>query len=239
MRNTATLAQIVTMVRAEAGHSLSPAQGQNTIDTVKALIARTQVELWTAYQWPTLKIRADTQTQQGAYLYDFPNGFSFEQVREVWTAQSNSYNWNPLGYGIPESNIAPGGASSQSGDPIQLWDVDGDDQFRVWPTPSTGNYWVRMVGMKVYTPLLADADMSTIDATAISLFTAAELLARAKAEDAPMKLQKAQKYTLALMGNSITSKKKIATLGSGAPIRPPAKRRRTSTMSPTEGILRV
>jgi hypothetical protein len=218
MRNTATLAQLVIMVRGEAGHSLSAAQGQNTIDTIKALIARTQVELWTSYQWPTLKIRADTPTSQGACLYNFPNGFSFEQVREVWTAQSNSYNWTPVSYGISENCIAPGGTSSQSGDPVQLWDVEGDSQFRIWPTPSTSNYFVRMIGMSVYTPLLADTDVSSIDATAISLFVAAELLARAKAEDAPMKLQKAQKYVLALMGNSISAKRRVSTLATGAPI---------------------
>ena len=217
MRNTATLAQLVIMVRAEAGHSLSASQGQNTIDTIKALIARTQVELWTAYQWPTLKIRADTQTQQGGYLYNFPAGFSFEQVREVWTAQSASYNWTPVTFGIDESCISPGGSSSQSGDPVERWDVDGDNQFRIWPTPSTSNRFVRMVGMKVYTPLLDDDDVSSIDATAISLFTAAELLARAKAEDAPMKLQKAQKYTLALMGNSVSAKRRVSTMGAGAP----------------------
>ena len=217
MRNTATLAELVLMVRAEAGHSLSAAQGQNTVDTIKALIARTQTELWTAYQWPTLKLRADTPTVQGSYLYSFPAGFSFEQVREVWTAQSSSYNWTPVNYGINESCIAPGGGSSQSGDPVELWDVDGDSGFRIWPTPSTSNWFVRMVGMKAYTPLLADADMSTLDATAISLFTAAELLARAKAEDASMKLQKAQKYTLALMGNSVSAKRRVSTLASGAP----------------------
>ena len=216
MRNTATLAQLVIMVRAEAGHSLSAAQGQNAIDTIKMLIARTQVELWTAYQWPTLKIRADTPTQMGGYLYDFPDGFSFEQVREVWTAQSASYAWTPVAYGIDESCIAPGGNSSQSGDPVQRWDVEGG-RFRIWPTPSTSKYFVRMVGMKEYTPLLSDSDVSTIDATAISLFTAAELLARAKAEDAPMKLQKAQKYTLALMGNSVSVKRRVSTLAAGAP----------------------
>ena len=220
MRNTATLAQLVIMVRAEAGHSLSAAQGQNTIDTIKALIARTQVELWTAYTWPTLKIRADTQTQQGGYLYNFPSGFSFEQVREVWTAQSTSYNWTPVSFGIPENCISPGGSSSQSGDPVELWDVNGDTQFRIWPTPSTSNYFVRMIGMKEYVPLLSDSDVSTIDATAISLFTAAELLARAKAEDAAMKLTKAQKYTLALMGNSVSAKRRVSTMGTGSPTRP-------------------
>lgn len=216
MLNTATLAQLVISVRAEAGHSLSAAQGQNTVDVLKALIARTQVELWTAYQWPQLKLRADTPTAQGQYLYDFPVNMSFEQVRQVWTAQSSSYAWTPVAYGIAESCIAPGGGSSQAGDPVQLWDVE-DDQFRIWPTPSSGNYSVRMVGQKPLGPLIADADVSTLDATCIALFVAAELLARAKAEDAPMKLQKAQKYTLALLGNAISAKRKVSTLGTGAP----------------------
>jgi hypothetical protein len=216
MRNTASLANLVIMVRAEAGHSLSTAQGQNTIDVIKALIARTQTELWTAYQWPTLKIRADTPTAQGQYLYDFPVNFSFEQVRQVWTAQSGSYAWTPVNYGIDESCIAPGGGSSQTGDPVLLWDADGD-QFRIWPTPSTSAYFVRMIGMQPLDPLVADSDMSTLDATCIALFVAAELLARAKAEDAPMKLQKAQKYTLALLGNSISAKRRVSTFATGAP----------------------
>jgi len=216
MRNTASLANLVLMVRAEAGHSLSTAQGQNTVDVIKALIARTQTELWTAYQWPTLKIRADTPTAQGQYLYDFPANMSFEQVRQVWTAQSASYAWTPVNYGINEDCIAPGGGSSQTGDPVLLWDVDGD-QFRLWPTPSTSAYSIRMIGMQPLDPLVADSDMSTLDATCISLFVAAELLARAKAEDAPMKLQKAQKYTLALLGNSISAKRRVSTLAAGAP----------------------
>ena len=217
MLNTATLAQIVISVRAEAGHSLLASQGQNTVDVIKALIARTQTELWTAYQWPTLKMRADTATAQGSYLYAFPAGFSFEQVREVWTTQSASYAWTPVSYGINESCIAPGGTNSQSGDPVMLWDVSGDTNFRIWPTPSTSNYWVRMIGMKQCAPLLSDTDVSTIDATSISLFVAAELLARAKAEDASMKLQKAQKYTLSLMGNSVSAKRRVSTLATGAP----------------------
>src|SRR4029077_18290421 len=118
--------------------------------------------------------------------------------------------------GISESCIAPNGNSSQTGDPIQLWDVE-EDQCRFWPTPSTSNYSIRMIGQKPLAPLLADSDVSTLDATCIALFVAAELLARAKAEDAPMKMQKAQKYTLALLGNAISAKRKVSTLGTGAP----------------------
>ena len=175
--------------------------------------------MWTAYQWPQLKIRADTPTQKGAYLYNFPARMSFEQVRQVWTAQSSSYAWTPVNYGIDESCIAPGGSSSQTGDPVQLWDVE-DDQFRIWPTPSTSAYFVRMTGMKPLDPLLADSDVSTLDATCIALFVAAELLARAKAEDAPMKLQKAQKYTLALLGNAISAKRQGLDPGNWRAVQP-------------------
>jgi hypothetical protein len=64
---------------------------------------------------------------------------------------------------------------------------------------------------------LVDSDLSTLDATLLALFVAAELLARAKSEDAPMKLQKAQKYALSLLSNSTTAKRKVSTLGTQAP----------------------
>jgi hypothetical protein len=218
MLNTATLAQLVISVRAEAGHSLLASQGQNTIDTIKALIARTQIELWTAYQWPQLRVRADTTMVAGQYLYAFPVGSSYEQVREAWTSQSASVNWIPVAYGIEENMIAPGGGNSQSGDMPQYWRVaSGATQFRVWPTPVSAAYTLRFIIQQALTPLLADADVSTLDATCISLFVAAELLARAKAEDAAMKLTKAQKYTLALLGNAVSAKRKVSTMGTGAP----------------------
>jgi hypothetical protein len=219
MLNTDTLANIVRSVRAEAGHSLSTTQGSNTVDTLKYLVQRTQTELWTAYVWPTLKLRKDVATAAGQYLYAFPTGFSFEQARETWTSQSNAYNWQPVTYGIEENMIAPGGDNSQAGDNVQYWDVEGDTQFRLWPTPVTSNYTVRFIGQRPLGPFLVDADLSTLDATAITLFTAAELLARAKAEDASVKLNKAQKYLLNLLGNSITAKRRVSTLASGAPVR--------------------
>jgi hypothetical protein len=205
MQNTDTLANIVRAVRAEAGHSLSTVQGTNTIDTIKYLVQRTQVELWTAYQWPTLKSRIDFPTAIGQYLYVFPTGSSFEQVREVWASQTTSVSWTPVAYGVTENMISPLGGPSQKGGIPQFWSA-AEDQFLVWPTPDSGGYTVRLIVQKLLYPFLADGDMSTIDATAITLFTSAELLARAKAEDASVKLQKAQKYVLALLGNSITNR---------------------------------
>ena len=134
---TDTLVNIVYKIRAEAGHSLLTSQGQNTVDVIKYLAQRTQIELWTAYQWPTLKIRVDQLLAAGQYLYIFPgapgSSMSFEQIREVW-ANVDSPTMTPVAYGITEEMIAPGGANTVSGDGVQYWDAAAD-QIRVWPTP--------------------------------------------------------------------------------------------------------
>jgi hypothetical protein len=220
MFNTDTLVNIVRAIRAEAGHSLNTSQGVNTVDVIKYLAGRTQQELWTAYQWPTLLMRQDIAMAANQYLYAFPSGFTFEQVREAYCSMSTGYNWLPVGYGVDEDMIAPGGGNSQAGDNVQFWDVSGDTQFRVWPTPVSANYTVRFKGQRQLSVFLNDNDMSTLDDTAITLFTAAELLARAKSEDASVKLQKAQKYLMNLLGNSISAKRRVSTLASGAPVRP-------------------
>lgn len=208
---TDTLANCVYALRAEAGHSLSTTQGQNIVDVLKYLLKRSQLELWTAYQWPTLMISGDVPTVVGQYVYDYPAPFDFERVRQTYAAPANSTNWQDLTYGLDESYIMPGGANSQSGDGPQFWRPE-QNQFRIWPTPVSTNWWVRFRGMKSLTPFISDADVSTLDAMAIVLFPAAELLARAKAEDAANKLKKAQTHLLALLGNTVSAKRRISTL---------------------------
>jgi hypothetical protein len=217
---TDTLANCVYALRAEAGHSLSTAQGQNVIDVLKYLLKRAQLELWTAYQWPTLMQSGDTPMVAGQYVYNYPVGFDFEAIRQSYTAPTNSSNWLPLAYGIDETYIMPGGANSQSGDGPQFWRAE-QAQFRIWPTPVSASNWTRFRGMKPLLPFLADADVSTLDAMSLVLFTAAEILARAKAEDAANKLKKAQTHLLAVLGNTVSAKKRISTLGSGSLFRQP------------------
>jgi hypothetical protein len=178
-------------------------------------LKRAQLELWTAYQWPTLMTSGDTQMVAGQYLYAYPAGFDFEAIRQSYAAPGNSTQWGPLTYGIDETFIMPGGANSQVGDGPQFWRPELD-KVRIWPTPVSTNYWTRFRGMKPLNPFLVDADVSTLDAMAIVLFSAAEILARAKAEDAANKLRKAQVHLMALLGNTVSAKRRTATLGSSA-----------------------
>jgi hypothetical protein len=216
---TDTLLNMVRNLRAECGHALSVAQGQNQVDTLKYILQRTQIELWTTFVWPDLKIRANVTTIAGTYLYSFPATMGFDQIREAWYALPTAVEWYTVGYGISEAMIMGNNANSQSGDPVQYWDINNDtspSKVRVWPTPTTSSAVVRFLGNKPLAVLVADTDVSTLDSTLLTMFAAAELLARAKSEDAAMKLQKAQRYLTKLLGTKISAKMKISTYGARA-----------------------
>lgn len=215
---TAALSVMVKNLRAEAGHALNVAQGTNQLETLKYLLARTQEELWTAFVWPDLVIRADTVMSPGQYLYNFPATMPYDCIRSAWAGSASQGEWTPIDYGIDEDKVAFGGGNTERADPVQLWDVE-TNQFRVWPTPHTNQYAVRFKGNKPLAAFIADADVSTLDATCIVLFAASELLARAKAEDAAGKQQKAQRHLQKLLGNKVSAKNKVTTIGSGSPDR--------------------
>lgn len=217
---TQQLSVMVKNLRAECGHALTVAQGVNQYETLKYLLGRTQEELWTAFVWPDLIVRADVALTAGQYIYPFPvtpEPMTYDMIRETWTAVADSTSWQMLSFGIDEDMIQPGGDNTQRSDPVQSWDVEGPNSFRVWPTPDVSGSYLRFKGMQQLATFTADSDSCTVDATAIILFTAADLLARAKAEDAATKMQKAQRHIAKVLGNKISAKNKVSTLGGGAP----------------------
>lgn len=217
----ATLSNLVTAVRAEAGHALTATQGLNGVETLKYIIQRTEYELWTAFQWPTLEIMEDIPAQVGQFEYAYPTDMGFDQIRQVLWAAEHSSSWATVDHGIPHECIAPGGGNSTTGPSAHYWKTEGDTHFRIWPTPSAKGF-IRLVGMTPLTPLVDDDDYCTLDPTLITLFVAAELLTRAKAMDAQAKDQKAQRHLKELLGNKISAKNKVSTMG--------------ATRRPTQGL---
>jgi hypothetical protein len=223
---TQQLSVMVKNLRSEAGHALSIAQGTNQYETLKYLLARTQEELWVAFQWPELKLRDDMQMVAGQHTYTY-SFLPFDNIRETWASAKAGAgaSWCPVSYGFPsEDMLLSNGANSERGDPVQYWEPvastapsPGTPSYRVWPTPDTTGPLIRFVGQRSLGAFIADSDVSTLDATCIVLFAAAELLARAKAEDAATKMQKAQRHLTKLLGNKISAKMKVATLGGGSP----------------------
>lgn len=216
---TATMLQLVDMVRAEAGHSLNTNQGLNNVESLKHLIRRTEYELWTAFRWPMLTIRKDLAVTRNQPSVAFPVDLDLEQIMEVFWAGNGANNWTKLGFGVPEDGIMPNGAASttQTSNSLQLWDVyfdtvTGRNMIRVWPTPTQDGF-LRLKGQRLLNAMPDDTDYCTLDAITISLFVAAELLARAKADDAGGKMQKAQRQLLKLRARLVDDKQKVSTYG--------------------------
>lgn len=219
---TEQLQVMVKNLRAECGHSLTVTTGNNQEETLKYLLGRTQEELWTAFIWPELKYRAGTVLSSGQYLYPFVAAMPYDCIREAWTSAAGTAttpNWTPITYGITDENlILADNSNSQRADPVQYWDIDSPTQYRLWPTPNTAAY-LRFIGQKALGVFAANTDVSTLDSTVIVLFAAADLLARAKAEDADIKMQKAQRHLTKLLGNKVNARNKVSTLGGGSPNR--------------------
>jgi len=215
----ASLSQLVSMVRAEAGHSLSSAQGLNTVEALKHLIRRTEYELWTAFNWPTLAARWDISIQENQVEYQYPADMQFDQIRNAYWSDAPVSHWHPVQFGIPEDAIKPYGATSSSdmGHSIELWDTfyntDAQEtRIRVWPTPSVKGF-LRLKGQRALNCLIADDDCCTLDAVAISLYASAELLAGAKSELAGPKSQKADRHLRKFIANETSDKLKVSTFG--------------------------
>jgi hypothetical protein len=210
-----TLAQLVEDVRVEAGHALTPAQGLNSEKTLKKLIARTEKELWVAFTWPTLLIRAQVDVQKGQYRIAYATDLPYDQIREVYWSAVGSDHFHKMDYGFNENCIKSDGTNSTASATVQLWEDDGadDTKIRIWPTPTTDGY-LRFRGMRPLNALVDDDDVCTLDPTLITLRVSAELLTRAKAEDAQVKMQSFQRHLQKLLANKVSDKHKISTFGS-------------------------
>ena len=156
MARTQTLQEMVSNLRAEAGHSTSVAQGGNTEATLKYLLKRTQEELWTAFVWPELMQRDDRPMTPGIFLYNYSTNLRFDAIREAYAAAADASNWVSVGYGIGEDKIVPvSNANTTDSDPVQLWEAAGT-QFRVWPTP-TAAATLRFKGNRELNPLISNS----------------------------------------------------------------------------------
>ena len=209
-----TLANLVEAVRAEAGHALTPAQGLNSENTLKKLIIRTEKELWTAFTWPTLIIRAQVNVQKDQYRVGYAAQMPYDQIRQAYWCPTGSGHFVKLDYGLPEDFIHPDGTNSTSSPTVQVWEDDGADDtlFRVWPTPTVDGV-IRFKGMRPLNRMINDDDLCTLDPTLISLRVAGELLMRAKAEDAEIKMQGFQRHLQKLLANKVSDKHKVSTFG--------------------------
>lgn len=194
-----TLSELLDEFRGEAGISLNVAHGVTMVTPHKALLRRIQEELYLAYHWPHLATNATVDVAPGERYHEYPDAFVFEGITGAAQKSEGSNSWRTLGYGIgPDQLNRVDSDAGETRTPIERWqnylspaaENLNTNMFEVWPVPDAPAT-VRFTGRRKLFPLIADGDRTTIDGPLIALHAAAEVLARGKAEDAALKLQKA------------------------------------------------
>ena len=228
-----TLGEIIDDVRADAGQSMNPALGRQMRETIVKLIQRHQRRLWDDYTWPQLRVRRYLRLQAGQRYMQPPPDMKIDRIESV--SLSWGQVWVPLVYGINHQNYSEFNSPEKiRSSPVVSWMISEDEQIEVWPVPGDDgdlppnppeydvhgevppNYtnWLMVTGIRDLRPLIKEDDKADMDDQLLTLYVAAELLARANAPDAGSKLQQASQRLFRLRGNM--EKRRNFTLAGGA-----------------------
>ena len=212
-----TLDQLVLALRAEIGDSTNLSMGVQAMPGLQQTLRRVQETYYADFNWPHLRVFREQEMQAGERYYTFPADVDFERIYGVWARDSDATNphWRPINYGItPEDYNLFNSDAGVTDYYIRKWNHYEGNQFEVWPTPSAAGA-IRFRAMKTLSPLVAGTDKCDLDGTLLVLMAAAEMLARAKTQDAPIKLQMATSHYNRLKGRF--QKSETFVMGGGSP----------------------
>jgi hypothetical protein len=220
--NTVQLRDLLTMLRAEVGHSTNVAHGVNDRETLVYLLNRTQDELYEQYNWPSLNVDRDIPIAVGQRYYPYDPDLPFEAIEKAWLVWQTLYT--EIYYNIrPEEFMLWNSDKGFTSWPVQRWRHHPDDNtFELWPIPSEAPVSmgvpasVRFRGPKFVRMMIQDSDYTTLPYRPILLFAAGEVLAREKAADAQLKMQKGQEWLRRMKVKQGAQKTKPFVVGGGS-----------------------
>ena len=220
-----TLSEMLTELRLEARISADVAHGTHLQTRYTGLLRRTQEEVYHSYDWPNLNVVQSVTIAPGQRYATYPDSLDFEGIRAVFQ-QTADDDWQELDYGIDAQhlNVSDSDAGETSGN-VASWqnylslsaEQVNTNMFEVWPLPDRA-VTLRFEGKRKLFPLVdPETDRSTVDGVIVVLHAAAELLAGQKAEDATIKIQKAQqRFDLMRQRTTAPNKNKIVPNGGRA-----------------------
>lgn len=195
-----TLKDMLDQLRMEARLSTNVAHGAHLTNSHVALLRRVQQELYDAYEWPALRTVQTVKVPAGARYKAYPEQVPFEGISKVY-AKAPDGRFAELRYGIEVEHLnqydSDNGARNST---VWRWqnylspeaETLNQNMFEVWPIPDRDTEF-RFEAKRALFPLTnPETDTSTLDGPLIVLHAAVEILAAQKAEDVPVKLQKAQ-----------------------------------------------
>jgi hypothetical protein len=230
----ATLAALLTGLRAETRVSLNVAHNIQVRDTQIYQLQRVQEQLADDYTWPHLRVYRYIQLSTGQRYYD-PTGclkydntntlvaagdMSIDNVSKVFVRDGSV--WRPIDPGITEEHFnAYNSDTAEASWPPRRWDMAETNQIELWPIPSlpsdlvNGENLLRLHGIRNLGPLKADTDTADLDDRLLTLMAAAEILG---GEEGKKKAALANRRLLKIRGKTV-KKRSFKMFGDKTPER--------------------
>jgi hypothetical protein len=194
-----TLTEMLDELRAEARISQNTAHGQQATDSLSKMLRRVQEELYLSFDWPHLHTSQTKNIPAFDHTAEYPSLFSFGGIVSAFVRSATNTRWSPLTYGIGPDEYSTSDPTATTAGAAQRWqnylspdaETINSNMFEIWPAADF-DQTVLFTGKRSLFPLTAPNHVSSIDGPLIILHAAAEILAGQKAEDASLKLQKAQ-----------------------------------------------
>lgn len=191
------LRQLVSRVRGEVMRSTSVSVGVDTLDALKDHIRSVQQELYDDYDWPHLRVMPYKVLAAGQRYYDAPTEINLDRVEEVQAWWSGTPK--PIRHGIGFDEYAQYDSDSdERADPVRAWDTRRTSttatQIEVWPIPVSNDQKLQFRGLRPLRAMVEDDDTADLDDTLIVLFTAADIAAAQKSENASRLLERAIRH---------------------------------------------
>lgn len=189
MRTGIKLETILDEIREETG--LSTQHGQSVFNQSRLiqLVNRSERTLNAKYELTALQKEEQVSVVADAQYANLPSSMSFTEIDSVYVSYGD--DWLPVTHGITPEHRAQYNAS-QRAMPITRWEIQspGNVNFEVWPVGGSAQTLL-FSGFAKLGGMVNPSDTCTLDADALVMFVAAQILARDKKDDAEFMLSSA------------------------------------------------
>ncbi len=173
-RTIKTLGAIIADVRSETGRSRSVNFGKGEFESIKYLVQREQLRLWWDTDWEFLRRIEPLTLNAGQRYYDAPGDICIERITRAQVLFGSDYCDLTKGVGMEQYSLFNSDDDVRQ-DPAERWGVrntGATDQIEIWPIP-VAEQTSKWSGIKNLAEFVEEDANCTLDATLITLFTAA------------------------------------------------------------------
>lgn len=193
MRDGIPLHELRMEVQVEAGLSSEEGATAFSKDRLNLLINRVERMMNSMHNWPSQDYEVFTIVPADTKRFAFPAGVTIRSIRTVHVEFGDE--WLPVSKGISAAERGVYNDDMRASPSIR-WntDVEHPGMFELWPI-SDEQQRIMFRGQKAVGEMKDENDTCTLDADAIVLRVAAEILGRDRQDDAAVKLNMAERHT--------------------------------------------